>query len=149
MTPGQIIISFIIAAFATSFFAGFLRAAGPWKGFWGFFIIIFGVSLAASEWVTPIGPSTYGYYWIPGIFVAAIFAVLLAAVTPKGKNKSIKEKDPENGNPNLTKIYYSPKDEPKKRIYQGDEPSSSVALGGFFWIFITLLTLIVIIGAFV
>jgi hypothetical protein len=149
MTPGQIIISFIIAAFVTAFFAGFLRAAGPWKGFWIFFIIIFVVTLAASEWVTPVGPTTYGYYWIPGLFVAVLFAILLAAVTPKGKNVRDKEKDSPSDKSNLTKIYYSPKDEPHRKIYQGDEPANTVALGGFFWIFISLLMLIVIIGAFI
>lgn len=152
MTPVQVLISFFIAAMVTAIFAGFLRAAGPWKGFWVFFIIIFFVTLAASEYVTPIGPSVYGYYWIPGLLVAIIFAILLAAVTPKrgiSSKEEQKEKEAmQKGNTPVT--YYSPPGaEPKDRIYQGDEPVKSVAWSGFLWVFIFLLMVLVIIGAWI
>jgi hypothetical protein len=149
MTPGQLVISFFIAALLTVIFAGFLRAPGPWRGFWIFFIIMFFVALAASEWIKPVGSQVWGYYWIPGLFAALIFAVLLAAVTPKGpgKNKS-KFFSKENKDSNVPNTYYSPAEaNASTTIYKGDEPANRVVLGGFFWIFIIFLLIAVLAGA--
>lgn len=147
MTPVQVLISFFIAVLVTVIFAVFLRSTGPWKGFWIFFFIIFFVTLAASEYVTPVGPTAMGYPWIPGILVAVIFAVLLAAVTPK-RNLSKEDKNTQGDTPHIHKTYNSPPNAaPQDRIYQGDEPVKGVALSGFLWVLFFLLTVLVIFGA--
>lgn len=151
MNPVQVLISFFIAVLVTAIFAGFVRTSYPWKGFWIFLIIIFFVTLASSEYLSPIGPSVYGYYWVPGLMVAVIFAILLAAITPKrGLSKEEKKDKVIIQKKNIPNTYYSPPNaEPKDRIYQGDEPVKSVAWSGFLWVFIFLLSVLVIIVALI
>ena len=71
-----------IAGIVTALFALLLGRRGPWASSPLFFLLIFLAAWAGGVWITPVGPSVWGLYWLPFLVVAVLFALLLAAVTP-------------------------------------------------------------------
>ena len=137
-----ILFAFFFALLLTSIFFAFFKNTGPWRRSWIFFFIIFMVSFVTGELITPMGPVAWGYYWLPGLFAAILFALLLAASAPRsrqtpsdtGKNTDVQKEI-------TAASYYSthapPKGEPIKN--NEDEFNEVATLGAFFWIFILML----------
>jgi hypothetical protein len=94
-------------------------------------------SLGAGEWAAQRGPSTYGYYWVPGLLAAIIFALVLAASSPK--------KRPKSGN----KV-----GDRAKADLDLDAPDAeelivvSAITGLFFWMLLIVLVIIALAGLF-
>lgn len=150
-----VLFALFYALLLTFVFAVIIGNTGPWRGFWAFFFIIFFIAFAAGEWVTPLGPPLWGYYWLPGLMVALIFALLIVALTPSNSNKNIEEenrtdkKSREDVKREITPTsYYSPHSATPRgeRLYKGNESTETIALGGFFWLLITTLFLVAIAG---
>lgn len=74
------LFAFAVAALLTGLFAGLFGRSGPWASAWLFFLVLFFASWAGGLWITPIGPSVWGIYWFPFLFVGLIFALMLASV---------------------------------------------------------------------
>ncbi|NQX41327.1 hypothetical protein SAMN05421820_107131 [Pedobacter steynii] len=131
-----ILFALLFATILTAFFNLAFKNTGPWSGFWVFFILLFFIALAAGEWAAPRGPSAWGYYWAPGLIAALIFALILAAVTPRAPHSaSRKPKKPASSGDLQT-----PGDEREEDIV------ISAIMGVFFWILISVLVLIAIVG---
>jgi hypothetical protein len=126
-----ILFALFYAVILTAVFSLIFRNTGPWSGFWIFFFLLFFVSLGAGQWAAPLGPVAWGYYWVPGLFAAIIFALVLAAVSP-APPLSRKINNSQTGN-NIT------------TAKTGEEgAAAAVAVFGiFFWI----LMIILIMGA--
>ena len=125
----------LFATILTAFFNLVFKNTGPWSGFWVFFILLFFIAFAAGEWAAPRGPSAWGYYWAPGLIAALVFALVLAAVTPRVPSSAGRR--------------------PKRETHPGDlqtpdESEEDVVIGAmmgiFFWILLSVLVLIAIVG---
>ena len=84
-------------------------------------------------WITPIGPLWYGVAWVDLIFVAIIFALLLAAATPNYRYIETEDQNSET-------VGYV-----ERNRYSRD---SAVALGAFFWFLLLFFIAAAIIGIF-
>lgn len=146
-------ISLLFAVFyaiiMTSLLVTLFGSVRNWRSSWPLFVIIlFGV-LAAAIWITPVGPAIWGYYWLPGLLVAVIFALLLAAALPgrkSGKEKKEENRESEKKVNHSPGYHRSPAAESPKGVYRGDETIGNVMLGGVLWIVIVVLSLIVMAG---
>lgn len=121
-------------------------------GVWLIFFIIFLGTLAAGRWMRPIGPPVYDFYWVPGLIVAVLFALLLAATLPDDKNReNDRRKDFPAGNATPDKPGFNPRDADPKRDYvepsQKDNQAVMVA-SGIFWVVLIILLIGVIAGYF-
>lgn len=85
MMVTNIIFSFLYATGITAVFTLIFKKNGPWDGFWLLFILLFLAAIAAGRWVTAIGPTAWGFHWLPGFIAALLFALLVAAATPDPK----------------------------------------------------------------
>lgn len=144
----QVLFALFIAIILTAVFHGIFRTTGPWRGFWAFFLIVFFAAVAAGLWIVPVGPSAWGYYWIPGFLAAIVFALLLAAATPHTPGTKF-EKKARKAEKEITKTYtYNPAGQAGNPddLYIGDRPVQGAVMGGFFWLLITLLVIIVVAG---
>lgn len=74
-----------IAALVTALFAAGLGRRGPWASSPLFFVLVFLAAWAGGVWITPVGPPLWGFYWLPFVIVAVLFALLLAAATPPAR----------------------------------------------------------------
>ncbi|HVS90444.1 MAG TPA: hypothetical protein VHE59_00330 [Mucilaginibacter sp.] len=90
----NIIFSLIYAVTITAVFNIFLKKTGPWDRFWLLFILLFLASVGAGQWVVPIGPSASGFHWVPGLIVTVIFALVVAAASPKPDRNKYKVDEP-------------------------------------------------------
>jgi hypothetical protein len=113
----------VIAAILTAFFAGGLRRPGPWGGWWWFFVMVVLAGFLAAAWSEPIGPRLGGVVWLPIVWMALLFALLLAAATPP--RSRVDESTPTAGEAGTV---------------------AAVALGGFFWLLFMGLLVAVIVG---
>ena len=128
MILGELLFALGIALVLTIIFAFILKRPGPWSMWWGFFLVIFLVSWAAAIWITPRGPAVVGVYWLPVIFTALLFAILLAAGTPI--------EEPES------------KVETISQAEEKEEVRGKVA-DIFLWLFLLSLAAVIILGFFV
>jgi len=127
-----ILFSLFFAVIITAIFNLAFKSTGPWGGFWVFFILTFFISLGAGEWAAHRGPSAYGYYWVPGLVAAIVFALVLAAASPR--TSPLRKKN--------DKSHLSP----EERISEEEISVAAAVLGIFFWILIVTLILIAIAG---
>ena len=77
----DLLFAFFFALLLAAVFGFAFRSRGPWGSIWLFFLILFLATWAGGVWVTPIGAPVWGAYWIPFLFVAIIFALILSAAT--------------------------------------------------------------------
>lgn len=87
--------SVIIALVFSVVFAWIIRRQGPRGGFFWFFLIILLATWAGGIWIAPIGPMLWGVYWLPFIFIAFIFSVILSISShhrkPRTREETLKE----------------------------------------------------------
>lgn len=121
----EFIIAFSVALALSLIFVYGFRRKGPWTNFYTFFLIIFLATWAGGLWITPIGPSIRGIFWLPFLLVGAVFSLLLAAATPRSDQPSIELKT-------------------KKQVKK--EETIEIAISIFMWILIIFLTLAIIVG---
>lgn len=125
-----ILFSLFFAVIITVVFSLAFKNTGPWGGFWVFFILMFFISFGAGEWAAQRGPSAWGYYWAPGLIAAIVFALVLAATSPKshGPRRNIEQRSNVDTKENT------------------EVAVSAAVFGIFFWMLIVLLALIAIAG---
>jgi len=115
MTFLEIVLSIAGAILIGLLFYYVFRVTGPWGSLWTFLLVLVLAALAAEAWVTPSGPVFYNFSWIPTLFVIFLFGLILAAATPADTRRR------------------------RENIEPGEEPSSAMALTGFFWILVIFL----------
>jgi hypothetical protein len=120
------IFAVFIAVILSIVFAGGFRNRGPWANTVVFFAVVFLAAWAGGMWLQPIGPSLWGMYWVPFVFVGLLVALLLAAVAP-----------PQQRSPRKAAGVHEEKVE---------EVATMRALGIFFWIFVVALILVILIS---
>ena len=133
----EIISSLFLAMLLTLIFSFGFRNRGPWGSIWSFFIILFLGIWAASFWIIPAGPVYGGIAWLPLLMVGLVLALLLAAAIPS--SRSVRQ-------PNRVKPHPNPVPDWDEARVGTDEEPVLVALSAFFWIALTLLVVVVIIG---
>mgnify|MGYP005748569037 CR=1 FL=1 len=122
-----LLISFVIGAL----FYFVLKNKGPWGSFWTFFVVLFLGVFLAYVWVRPVGPLYWGVALYPLVFIALLFALLLAAASPPRNRRNSRRPlppTPSQNQPNL-------KDE-------------QAELGIFFWTALILFISLLLAGIF-
>ncbi|HEY8400928.1 MAG TPA: hypothetical protein VIK89_06685 [Cytophagaceae bacterium] len=143
-----ILFSLFFAIIFTGLFAIAFRNTGPWSGFWAFFLVVFLFSFAAGQWVVPIGPHAWGFYWLPGLLAAVIVATQMAAVA--SGSKASRYKRAQNLKKNISSSSYYSHHDPGtggSPLYNTDEDETGVILGAFFWTMLVTLMVIALAGA--
>lgn len=115
---GILLVSILLS---TLFYYG-LNRTGPWGSIWSFILVVFLGVFVFDIFATPVGPLYLGIAWLDLLLIGLIFALLLAAATPKNepREEALSEND---------------KKELRQRMEAG-EGDSAVAIGAFFWILI-------------
>ena len=126
MFLGEFIFAFCIALIFLLLSTLVLKRTWLWSPWWTFFVV-FLAAWAGSLWITPIGPLLFGIYWLPMIYVAFIFIVLLAAVSRPGSQR--------------TKV------ETISQVKQ-EEAAVEKVLNAFFWLLLISLIIVIILGYF-
>ena len=85
----DVVFALIIALLLVLIFTIIFRAKPPDFGSVAFFLIVFLSSWAGGIWLTPIGPVSWGVYWLPFLLVGVMVALLLAAVHPPPKESTV------------------------------------------------------------
>ncbi|HSQ79189.1 MAG TPA: hypothetical protein VLN41_01210 [Candidatus Bathyarchaeia archaeon] len=81
-----------IAFFLTVVFAVLGRRARSGRGLMLFFTVVFLAGWAGGIWITPIGPSWLGVYWLSFFVVGLVFALLLEGLAAFSKRSAGREK---------------------------------------------------------
>ena len=123
----QVIAVILLALLIGGLFYYGLNSRGPWGSFWTFLLIVFFGMWVAAIWIEPVGPVWYGTAFLDLLFVGLLFAVLLAAATPRP--------------PSRPKSNRSAEAEVRREAAAG-----TVAIGFFFWILLFLFFIAVAIG---
>jgi hypothetical protein len=123
-TLAIVIISLLIAAFFTLFFAFGFRNQSPYSGIWTYFIVLFLGIWVAAIWIRPIGPVFNGIPWVPLFFVGLIIALILAASIPPQHTRRKEER------------FLNPK----------PEDATLRLFGAFFWLLLITLVSLIILG---
>ena len=121
---GELLFAICMAVLFTLVFALGFNRPGPWAAWWAFFLVILLAAWAGGLWISPAGPVFIGMYWLPVILVAFIFALLLAAVTPRGSRSSV---------------------ETISEVRQ-QEAKAERAFDVFFWVLIISLAAVILLG---
>ncbi len=56
---------------------------GPWEPIWVYFVLLFLFTWTSGAWITPMGPTLFGIYWLPFLYFAVIFSLIMAAISPR------------------------------------------------------------------
>lgn len=80
------------------------------------FFLIFFAAWIGGAWADPIGPAAYGVYWVPFLFFALLFALLLAVLPSPRRDVTVRE-------------------------VAAAENATTAALGAFFWILVVFMIL--------
>ena len=129
MYIAEFFTALIVGLVVFTVFALILDRPGPWArgrglgGFFWFFLIVFLGAWAVGAWSQPIGPVTYGVSWVPFLFGAFAFALLIGALS-------------------------EPRAQPASAV-EPVEDAAAAALGMFFWLLVLVLGTAVIFAAFV
>jgi thiol:disulfide interchange protein len=83
----------LVSVLLTAIFLLGLGRKETWRDFLVFFVLVFLATWAGGLWVTPVGPSVWGVYWVPFLFAGLMFALLLAATAPPRRPRSLPEQD--------------------------------------------------------
>ncbi len=127
MTFLGVLFTIFIAFLVGALFFYIFKSTGPWGTFWSFLLILILAGLAGSFWVDPVGPVFWDVAWVPVLFVVFVFALLMAAATPPSRSG---KKDVANPEPS-------------------EDEAGALAIGGFFWILMSILLIIALWGALV
>ena len=128
----EILAAILIALIVSLFFVYALNARGPWGSLWSFFLLVVLIVWAASLWISPFGPVYWGVSWGPLVFVAIVFAALLASVPTSRAYRRRKGDLPETAAARASE--------------SEEERAAEGALGFMFWILIGLLLVGIIVG---
>ena len=83
----DLVVALLVALLLSSIlFLGF-RRTGPWASFLFLFLVLFLATWAGGIWLMPFGRPFGGVYWLPFLMVGIVFALLLAAIVPPGKEE--------------------------------------------------------------
>ncbi len=119
----ELLFALAIALFFTVVFTVLGRRARSWPIVLVFFLLIFLGAWAGGIWITPVGPTFIGIYWISFFTAGLIFALLLVAVTAFSSRPSQDSKDEIR-----------------------EEEDLEITISMFFWILLLALVVAIIIG---
>ncbi|MDF0651564.1 MAG: hypothetical protein P0121_08875 [Nitrospira sp.] len=91
---------------------------------WPVLVLFFLAIWAGGLWLTPIGPSTIGVYWMPFLFVAIFIALFWIAAPPPPKRTN------RAGEPTTTSA-----------MQENDPAVTTADLGVLFWILLVALAI--------
>ena len=96
MLYAEFLVALIIALVLSAVMVGAFRWQRPGaKGYWSsmlyLFTLLFVASWAGGVWVSPVGASVWGVYWLPFLITGFVFALLLLAVMPYRRPRSAEE----------------------------------------------------------
>lgn len=120
----ELFFALAVALFFTLVFTVLVRRARPWRSVVIFFLLIFLAAWTGGIWITPIGPTFMGIYWISFFTVGLIFTLFLGAAT------AFSSRPPRASNDEL-------------RL---EEKEMEITLGAFFWVLLLALIFAIIIG---
>ncbi len=123
MFISDLVVAFVVAFVLTVVFARMFRRHGPWESEFWFFVALFLATWAGGVWIRPFGPIIAGAYWLPFILMGILFALLLAAVTPR-RQESAPRKSQESRDTEDAKVAALER---------------TIAIGWLFWVFMLLL----------
>jgi len=86
-----LLFALLVSVLLTAIFLFGLGRKESWRRFLTFFLPVFLAAWAGGLWVTPVGPSAWGVYWVPFLFAGLMFALLLAATAPSRSPRSLRE----------------------------------------------------------
>jgi len=124
MILAELIFALAIALFFTLIFAVLGRTPRSWTRQALFFLVVFLAAWAGGIWITPVGRSLMGVYWMGFLVVGLIFALVLEAVAafssrfPRTREKEIEK----------------------------EEEGIETAIGIFFWILFIAFVVVIILG---
>lgn len=99
MLFAHVLFAFFTALVISLIFSRRFRRIGPWPNFWAYFFIIFLAIWAGGIWVSPVGPSLLGVYWLPffvvGLTMGLLFAVALPRSKPRTRGEALRKADQE------------------------------------------------------
>jgi hypothetical protein len=126
MIVAELLVALGVGLLVVFFFSLVLGRRGPWvraggmNGLLWFFLVVFLGAWAVGAWADPVGPLAWGVSWLPFLFGALVFALLLAAV-------------PDRSTRPVTAA--------------GPEAEADVALGLFFWFLLLALVVAILFGS--
>lgn len=115
MLLSQFFVALVLALLVVLVFS-LMGRRGPWGAIWWFFLVVFLGAWAVGAWAAPVGPLVWNVTWIPFLFGALIFALLMAALP---------EPPPPRSAPELT-------------AEEGAAEESAATVGLFFWLLIVV-----------
>lgn len=122
----DLVCALFIGLILTVLFTGGLPRRASWVNFWFFFIIVALAAWAGGVWITPIGASRWGVYWLSFLIVGLIFALVLASSLPRRPPQSRREAIKQTLD-----------------VAKGEKQPAAV-LGIFFWILVAVLLVAII-----
>ncbi len=93
MVFAEFAFALVIALFFTLAFTVLGRRAKSWKRILIVFFVILLGAWAGGVWITPVGPTLLGVYWLTFFIVGLVFALLLEAVTAFSESARMREKE--------------------------------------------------------
>ena len=123
MIFAELLFALAIALFFTVVFTVLGRRARRWPSVMVFFLLIFLAAWAGGIWITPVGDTFLGIYWISFFVAGLIFALVLEAMTAFPSRRS------------------RARDDEIRR-----EEDLEITISMFFWILLIALIVAIIIG---
>ncbi|HKJ64002.1 MAG TPA: hypothetical protein VJ969_01270 [Desulfopila sp.] len=80
MILSDIVLALVLGVLFAALFGAFARGRGGMPGIVPVFILFFLFAWAGGLWLRPVGPPVFGMYWVPGLILAVLIFLLLAAV---------------------------------------------------------------------
>jgi hypothetical protein len=90
-----------------------VRRSTPFPVFIFFLIVLLGTWIGGI-WMTPLGPTVRGVFWMPFFFAGLIFGLLLLAIIPQGPPRVVF----------------------KRKVQIDEEDTAEEVLSVFFWVLI-------------
>src|SRR5215813_5229599 len=87
---GHLMLSLALASVATGVLAAGVRLP-PGKPLWSVFVLLALGIWAGGLWAAPAGPVHFGINWLPFLLIAILLAVLVAALSHRGRPQSHRE----------------------------------------------------------
>jgi len=106
----------------------FLNKEGRRSGFFFFFLLVFLLTYAGSLWIRPFGPSLYGVFWLPILFVSILAGLFIYRSAPRNSRKQHSREET---------LQMLEDNEKRKQL----EQVTYVTLDILFWLIISLLVL--------